>query len=340
MGKANSVLRRLLPYTVLLVMILFFGLTSSDFFTWRNINTLLRDTALLGIVSSGITLVMLGGGVDLSVGSIVGLVLVVEARMLSTFHTKAIIAVGVGLLVGLACGLFNAFIINRLHLVEFIATLATQMVFRGLCYILGEKDRFGTLVTSTIKNRVFKGYGGTVGGIYYVTIAWIIVVVVGMIVLKKTKFGVYTYARGSNLQSAGLSGINTTKMSYALYLISGLMAALAGTYLFAWSGGSTYTAGVGYEFNAISTFIVGTTVFAGGVGDTLGTAAGTLFMKLITNGLYKYGLPTEFQFIAQGILILALGGYSSIRYAIADSRRKKAAFENDKKAALEGGKQA
>ena len=339
MSKTKNILRQILPYSVLIVMILVFGFTTEDFFTWKNINALLHDTALIGIVATGITFVMLGGGVDLSVGSIVNLALIVEARLIGSAGMPAIPAILIGLLVGAAAGFFNAFIIDKLHLMEFIATLSTQMVLRGVVYLCGEKDRFGNLVTSGVKNNVLKAIKSDAfgSGIYWVTIAWILLVIISQIVLKKTKFGVYTYARGSNLLSSQLSGINTTKMRYAHYTIAGLFSGIAGTFTLAWMGAATFTAGTNHPFECISMFVVGTTVFCGGIGNAVGTAAGSLFMKLVTNGLLKYGLPTEYQFIAQGVLILGLGGYAAISQAVIAHRRHKAAFEADKKAALEGG---
>ena len=321
-------LRKCVPFGIILLMMLIFGATTEYFFTMRNLNSLLRDAAILGIIGVGITFVMLGGEIDLSVGSTMGLVMMVEARLLNSFHLTAAVSVAIGLMVGIACGLFNSLLVNRMKIDSFIATLANQMLLRGLVYLCSFHDAKGSIVTATLRNRVFMRLGAPIGDLYPCAIVWIVLVAASYFVLKKTKFGVYTYACGASENAARLSGINTKNMRRIFFVVAGFCAAVSGTFMLAWQGATTLDGGSGYEFNALVTMVVGG-AFIGGVTDTIGTAAGSIFMILIVNGLYKYGIPSEYQYIVQGVLIIGLSAFSAVRAYSAARRAQKQAYAAD-----------
>lgn len=307
----QETLRRLISFGLLVLLLLIFGLTSDKFFTAANIYNMLRECSLIGILAIGVTLIIITGGNDLSCGSLMGLNCMVIAHCL--YYTELTLGwiLLLTLLMAVAGGLLNGFVVSVLRIPDFIATLSTKFIFIGLMYVLAIHDQYGGLTTVSIKDPVIRWFGGKIGsgpleGLYYCTIAFVLMAAVAQFLLKRTKLGTNLYAIGANRNSAEISGISFTKTKFTAFLLSGLCTFVAALFFI----GKTRTAeaggGVGYEFKAISATVIGGCAFSGGRGDVAGTVIGVLCLRVLENGVLKFGLPTETQQLLTGIVIVLM----------------------------------
>ena len=288
--------------TALVVLCAVLTLASPFFLTPANIANLLVGVALMGIVAAGETLVMLSGGLDISVGSIVALAGVVSALVLTATHSAAA-GVGAGLLVGALAGLANGLIITTLRINALIVTLATLSIYLGLTYIVGE----GKAVGATDATFAWLG-NGAVLGIPNPIVLLAVVFLVGHLVLAYTTIGRNIYAMGGNAEAARLSGINLSAYRVGLYTASGLLAGLSGVVLTARLGSGQPIAGTGLELAAIAAVVLGGTSLSGGIGSMFGTLLGVLVLGTLSNGLILLRIPAFYQFLARGaVLLLAVG---------------------------------
>ena len=295
--------RKLISVGLLVILAIIFAATTESFFNSRNIILLLRESSYVGLIALGMAFVIIGGGIDLSAGGIVCLSAVVCSRLAATNDVPAIFVILAGILTGMVCGAINALINNKLHLTEFVATLASGFVYTGLALIVAYREN-GRLVTQAVKNKGFLLLGDKIFGIHIMTLTLIVLMIVLMIILYKTRFGLHTYAQGSNAKSAQMSGVNNAMIKASGFIICGFFCGLAATFTLAYQGAVSLATGTGMEFQAIAACVVGGVVLGGGQGDALGAFVGALFLTLIMNGLYKYGIPTAYQYILQGGIIL------------------------------------
>ena len=242
----------------------------------------------------------------------------------------------IALLVGLLGGCLNGFIVARLRVPEFIGTLSTQYLFRSMVFVFAIRES-GVVTNKLIEDPNILIMGGSIGGIYLVTFAFIIISVIGQIVLKKTKLGVYIYATGSNRKSAELSGINTAKIRMIVFAITGFLCGLGAIFEIGRIGSVTTDLGTGMEFQVIAATIIGGCAFSGGRGDIVGTMIGALFMAVLQNGILKYNFPTATQLIIQGVVIVLVVVFDSIYDSIAQ-KRIQAKARNEAAELLAGGK--
>ena len=289
-----------------MLLVAVFGLTSSYFLAPKNVFAFLRDASVTGILAVGVTFVIITAGIDLSTGALTALCAMIMANLLFYFPGVPVPAVClVSILVGVAGGILNGLIVTRLRLPDFIATLASQGVFRGLTMLFAIREA-GRIRNQVIKNRAFLAFSGKVGGLFYVTIVFAVMVVIGQFLLKKTTIGVYTYATGSNRKSADLSGIPADRIKRFAFGLSGFCCGLASIFLLARTGAATVELGTGLEFDVIAAVVVGGCAFSGGRGDVIGSMIGALFMAILTNGIYKYNLGSEYHVIIKGVVIIIM----------------------------------
>jgi ribose transport system permease protein len=196
-------------------------------------------------------------------------------------------------------------------------------IFRGLTLVFAIREG-GVISNKVIKNEAFTLLGGHINGLYLATIAFIIAAIIGQIILKKTRFGLYTYSVGANRKSADLSGINSDRIKFLVYVISGLCCAIAAFFLAAKMQTATPEMGTGLEFDVIAAVVVGGCAFSGGRGDVFGSLIGALFMAVLTNGLYKYNLPTGYQMITKGGVIVAMVIFDSVYQKVMENRIRNA----------------
>jgi ribose transport system permease protein len=280
-------------FAALVIEFVVLALATDSFFTVDNLSNVLRQNAFTAIIAAGMTFVILTGGIDLSVGSVVGLGGVVCADVLAHGHGLAAGA-GAGLLVGLSVGAINGLAVTRLRVPAFVVTLAMMLVARGGAYkytdartISGMPESFsrlsGSATTAFIMIAVF-------------VIAWV--------VLMRTPFGRHVYATGGNQDAAWLSGVRVDRVRLAVYLLSGVTAGLAGVLVASRLNAGYPRAGELYELDAIAAVVVGGTSLFGGRGSLWGTLAGAFFIGILNNGLNLFRVSPYDQLIVKGGVLL------------------------------------
>jgi ribose transport system permease protein len=289
----------------------------SRFMTWQNISIVLQQAAINAVLAAGMTFVILTGGIDLSVGSILAVAAMVGLIVSLGLGDLGVIA---GLLMGLLMGLGNGAFIAFLRLPPFIVTLGSLTAVRGLARLLGNDT---TVFNSDLP---FAGIGNgslVIPGV--VSIPWLVViaflVILGSwLILRRTVLGVHIYAVGGNESAAKLSGIKVWRVLLFAYGASGLLAGLGGVMqaarLYAANG---LQLGQGYELDAIAAVIVGGTSFVGGIGSIWGTLIGALIIAILNNGLILLGVPDVWQYIIKGGVII--GAVTLDRFRLRGSAR-------------------
>lgn len=326
--KQNTI-RRIISLGMLFALIILFSATSDYFLSTGNFIAILRDASVVGIIGIGVTYVIITGGIDLSTGSMLALAGMVMANIYRYTAMPIWIMLLVGLLVGIVGGFINGFIVTKLELPAFIATLSTLGIYRAITYIIAIKEN-GIITSQPMKDYRFTLLGNAGGGIYYVTIAFFLLAILGQIVLKKTRFGTNLYATGSNLKAAQLSGINTNRVRALAFAVVGACVGIGSIFTTARLQSATAVLGEGLEFNVIAAVVVGGCALNGGRGDIVGTVIGALFMAVLDNGIYKYQINTAFQPIIKGLIIVAVMVFDSWY-----NKRMEEASKNKKRELLE-----
>jgi ribose transport system permease protein len=283
---------------VLLIFIAVLILTTTDFLTLTNLDNLIRQVAVFAILSVGQLFVILTGGIDLSVGSILGLSGGVTALLLAS-GVPIPITILAGLGAGLAVGLVNGLLVTRLKLPPFIATLGMLGVARGLVLLLTSARTIAPLPDAF--NNIANGFILGLPSLFWILI---LVTIVAAFVLGRSVFGRYVYAVGSNAESARLSGVPVNLVLLAVYSISGLLAGFAGVLTTSRLGAGIPTAGTGYELQAIAGAVIGGASLSGAKGRTIGAVLGALIMGLLANGGNLLAIDPFYLQIAIGLLII------------------------------------
>ncbi len=278
----------------LLVMCIFlvvFPTTRATFLTPKNVFNILRQNASNLFLATGMTMVIILGGIELSVGSVIALSGVVAAGCVINFG----LPIGVGALVGM----FNGFVICKTDIPPFIVTLASMNITKGIALVLtgGSPIR---CMTDTFK---FPG-AGYVGPVPTPVILMIIVFIIAAFMINRTQLGRHIYAVGGNAQAAKFSGINVQKVKFIVYTYTGIMSGIAGLVVASRLYSGQPTAGDGAEMDAIAAVVVGGTSMSGGSGRLGGTLIGVLIIGVLNNGLNLLGVDSNWQYIVKGLVIL------------------------------------
>jgi ribose transport system permease protein len=311
-GRGLSLLQRVAPvaiWVVLLALTVVSSLISPVFLTTRNISTLLKQAASLGIVSVGQTLVILTGGIDLSVASVMALMSVLAASLM-TGHTSLFVPVSLFCLaVAVIIGLVNGLLVTKLKIPAFIATLGMILVVQGIRFVYTGGSPRGSITPALS----FIG-AGMVGPVPASVILWAVIVVVFVILMRRTTFGRRMYAVGGNRSAAHLSGVNVNAIIIAAYTLCSFLAGVAGLVYTGYNGYADNWLGRGFELNSIAAVVVGGTVFEGGRGGVVGTVAGVLIITILFNLVLLLGLDEEYIRIVKGVaIILAVAMYARMR---------------------------
>lgn len=288
-------------YIALLLLVILMALIAPNFFSIKNGLNIAQAVSINAVVASGMTVVILTAGIDLSVGSIVAASGVATVLLLNGGVPTALAAL-VAILVGALIGLINGAIIAYLALPAFIVTLGALTYTRGIAYSMhgGPVQIAGESGIESIGN-------GSIGGIPMPVFIMIFVYWFFWFLLERTKFGRHVYAVGGNPQAARLSGIDVKKVLMSVYVISGVTAGLAGLMFASRVRSGQVTAGVGYELDAITAVILGGTSLFGGRGRIFGTLIGALLIGVLSNGLVLLGVPIYTQLMIKGgVIILAV----------------------------------
>lgn len=286
----------------LLVLITIVTILSPSFLSTKNIFNILRQTSVNGIIAAGMTFVILTGGIDLSVGSILAISGAVCASLLASGQ-NIIIAVLAALIIGAMVGFLNGFIITKGKLQPFIATLATMTILRGLTLVYTDGKPI-TLGSGDLAIKFGQIGGGKIFGIPTPALIMILVFTICTFVLKNTQMGRYTYALGSNEEATKLSGLNTDKIKIVVYTISGILASVAGIIITSRLFSAQPTAGDGYELDAIAAVVLVVTSLTGGKGKITGTIIGALIIGVLSNTLNILDVSSYYQMMVKGAVIL------------------------------------
>jgi ribose transport system permease protein len=294
----------------LLLMVIVFSVWKTDeFCTTDNFWVVMRQISVNTCLSVGMTLVILTGGIDLSVGSVLALSGVVMAGLLKHglevpglnlfVGFNVIGAVLVGLIVGSSLGLFNGLMVTRFNVPPFVATLAMLTIARGLT----ELWTGGAAITGLGDSLEYLGEGKFLGVPVQVWTC-VAIVAIAVVVVRKTRFGRYVYAVGGNERAAKLSGLNVKRIKLLVYTIAGGLAAVAGLIVTSKLDSATPIAGDGYELDSIAAVVIGGTSLSGGKGSVLGTVLGALIIGVLNSGLIILQVPPFSQKVIKGFVIL------------------------------------
>jgi len=284
---------------ILLAMIIVLAIFSPKFLTANNIRNLVRQTSIIGIVGIGMTFVIISGGIDLSVGSILGMASIVSSMLMAAGMNIGL-ALLITLIVCTILGVVNGMIVFDGKVPPFIATLGMMTGARGIVMLISDARMIAGLPKS------FTGFAQkTILGMPSLFLVWLLVIVVAYIITSQTVTGRNLFAFGSNPEAARLSGINIRYLTYFIYGISGFMCAIAGILMTSRLSNGIPTAGTGYELDAIAAAVVGGASLNGGSGTIIGTVLGALLIAIIRNGGNLLGINPFILQISVGVLIVA-----------------------------------
>lgn len=298
--RAGEMIRQFSIVLVFFLIVAFFAFANQYFMTWLNWLNLVRQSSINGILAIGVTFVILTKGIDLSVGSVMALAGMIAASLVTETNEQFVLfGIFAGLAAGAGLGLVNGVLVAAVKVPPFVVTLGMLSVARGLTLIFSEGRPIPNL------SDPFKWIGS--GQIMYIPVPIVILFVVfliGWTVSNYTTFGRYVYAVGGNEKAARTSGISTKVIVGATYVISGLLAGLAGLVLTARTTAALPQAGIGYELDAIAAVVIGGTSLAGGRGSLLGTLIGALIIGTINNGMDLMGVSSYYQQVLKGTIIV------------------------------------
>lgn len=302
LNQGRMQLNKMRPLIGLILFSVIISFLSPRFLTKSNLMNVFRQTSINGIIAAGMTFVILTGGIDLSVGSILGFSGAIAAGLLAGGY-NIFIALLASLVIGAIAGIFNGIIITKGKVQPFIATLAMMILLRGatLVYTSGRPIAIPADTVSPIFRKLGAGY---LFGIPVPVIIMIVIFLICYVVLNASKFGRHLYAVGGNEKAAKLSGVNTDRVKIAAYAISGVLAAVAGIIVTSRLSSAQPTAGDGYELDAIAAVVLGGTSLVGGQGTVIGTIIGALIIGILNNALNLMDVQSYYQMIAKAVVIL------------------------------------
>lgn len=292
----SKAIQTILAFGSLILLVIIFTIASPYFMTPSNIVTILLATAVNGILAVGITFIIVTGGIDLSIGT----VMTFASVMAGIVITNLDLPIFAGVLAGAFCGFLNGLSIAKLGLPPFIATLGMMNVTKGLNLIVsGTKPIYMTHLPAFGKIAMAPVLGIPAAFFIFFAIA-----IIAAFILSKTIIGRYTYAIGSNEESARLSGINTSAWKIGIYSMSGAFFGIAGVVMASRLSSAQPALGPGYEMDAIAAAVIGGASLSGGEGGVPGTVIGAFIITVLTNGLRILSVPQEWQMVATGLIVI------------------------------------
>ena len=318
---------------LVLVYVLFVVIGPDSFSSLRNLETILRQATIVGVASLGMTMIIILGGIDLSVGSIVALSSVVIASLLggmvdvpaggTLFDVNAgagmaLFAALAGIGVGMLCGFVNGLIITKLKVVPFIVTLGTLLLVRGVAKGIAHEQKVNAPL-SWLNDLLATRPRGEIGTLLPVGVWLLIILLIALVVfLRYTRTGRHIYAIGSNEQTANLCGISVNKVKLFVYTIAAGFAGLAGVMQFSRLSVGDPTVANGLELDVIAAVVIGGGSLSGGEGTVVGSLIGALIMTVIRAGCQQMGLPNWVQQIVTGIIIVVAVAIDRLRHSAKD----------------------
>ncbi|RJG47332.1 ABC transporter permease [Mesorhizobium sp. DCY119] len=277
-------------------LFLVFSVLNATFYQPSNLLDIMLQSSINAVIAVGMTLVIMTKGIDLSVGSIVGLSSMIAADMLSY---GLLAGIGAGLLVGLACGLVNGMLIAKLRLPDFIVTLGTLSVYRGAALIYTDGQPIYGL------SKEFRAiFAGRILDVPTPVILALVIAALAFLLVRYTALGEQIVAVGGNEEAARLSGVNIERVKITVYAVSGVLSSFAGFVLIARIGAAEPIGGNGFELQAIGSAVIGGASLFGGIGNPLGSLVGALTLGGLQNGLTLMNVPSFWQYVASGVVVI------------------------------------
>ena len=303
---------------VLVIMIIIASVTSPYFLDIYNLQSLIRDLAFIGMIGTAQSLLLLIGELDLSVGKIASLCGILSGMMMVTWGWNPWLSLIIALICGLIFGAINGLIVSKLRLNSMVATIGMQGVYGGINLVLTK----GKAITGIPENIYFLGKGN-LGPIPMPFIFCMIVLVIVLFIVKKTKTGRYIYAIGNSKEAAKILGINVDKIRILIYSIVGLISALAGILYVARLGSSQSAIGENWPMNSIASSVIGGVALTGGIGNPAGALIGAAIISIIQNMIVLYGVNVYWQSAVSGFVVVIAISFSSISEILREKKQKK-----------------
>ena len=297
----------------LIILMAVFGIIQPLYLTPMNLMDIVDQTVINGLMAVGITLVIITGGNDLSVGSTMAVVIVSVAKLLEVGVHPLAAMLG-GFAIGFFLGWLNGILVAKMHLQPFIATMGMMSVYRGVAYLI---TGGWPVLNMPVQFRTMMD--GDIFDVFPVSVVFLVLATaVAYILLRHTKFGTYLYSMGNNEEATRLSGVNVDFNKIMAYALCGVATALSGMVMLGKLGTGEPTAGTGYELNAIAAAAVGGTSLSGGKGSVVGTFFGAILLQALKVGLVVCGVDTFWQYIATGVIIIAAVYFDIIQGQLKD----------------------
>ncbi len=298
-NQFGSVLKKNVPFLILLFLVFLFSFIAPNFMTFGNLRTLIRQISFAGISAVGLMFVMISGGIDLSIGSQIVFGNVLLAIMMVDWKLPPAVAIPMILLVGTGLGAINGLLCIKLKIHPLIITLGTSAIFKGMGYIINQSRNIMGFPDS------FRWFGqGFVWGIPVPVIVMIIVALIGAFILTKTYFGRQIFALGGNEEAARLAGVNIDRMKVLLFMICGLISSITTVLLLSRVFAGQTITGQGLEFDCLTAALLGGVSFKGGEGNVFGLMVGMLIIGVLNNAMQLATFPDFSQTVVKGAVLL------------------------------------
>ena len=296
-------MQRLIIFSVMVLLFVFFMVIKEGFASYSNIMTIVLSTCVNGCLAIGVTFVIITAGIDLSVGPLMTFTAIMSGTALTIWGWPIWLCIIFGVLTGVICGVINGFMVAKMKLPPFITTLTMMMMLKGLNLVISD---IRPIYFTSVEGYQKIALGSILGieGFYNAMLIFIAVAVISHLILSKTLLGRYTYAIGSNIEAARLSGINVDKWLITVYATCGFFSAIAVLITAYFQGACWLQLGPGYELEAIAAAVIGGTSLSGGAGSIVGTVIGAFIMSILQNGLRTMAVSPEWQFVAIGLVLI------------------------------------
>lgn len=286
-------------YIFLAVVFVFFAIMAPNFLSSKNVINILRQVSMFGIVVIGVTFVMIGGGMDLSVGGQMAVVGMAVGYMMVNLQVNMILASLLAVILGCAFGAINGIVAIKLNIAPIIVTLSMMLILQGVAYLITG----GYPITGMPEQFVVIGQG-YLGAIPIPVIIFIVFIAFGWIVMNKTYLGRYIYALGGNKEAARLAGIDVEKLTIFVYMFAGFAASIAALIMVGRTNASQPGAGSSYPFDCMTAACLGGISIQGGEGKISGVVVGVIILGILDNGLVLMGVNSNFQSVVKGLILL------------------------------------
>lgn len=300
--------QKIWAFASLIVLVIGFSIASPNFFQVPNIMAILQATSVNGVLAVGVTLIIITGGIDLSIGTLMTFCAVMTGVVLTWMGAPLLLGVVAAIATGAACGLVSGTLIAKAKIPPFIATLGMMLILKGLSLIVtgtkpiyfNDTPGFTVISQGSLIGKLIPAFPVPNGVLILFIVAGVVAWVLG-----RTVLGRYTFALGSNEEAVRLSGVNTDFWKIAIYTLAGGICGIAGLLIASRLNSAQPALGLGYELEAIAAVVIGGTSLAGGRGTILGTLIGALIMSVLTNGLRVMSVAPEWQTVVTGAIIIA-----------------------------------